>query len=239
MQRQKLQEQVTRYKQLSNSWESTTEALLVLVLAAVLGLFGGTVHCWEFARCQDAGTCANASRGGSVQFSCSFTNYVSVSGDVLYGIANASNYLTLTRSVCAPGERLHINSVTQASECAPWRAWPSALNDEIMSAEGTEMHDKMCGKWIEAGPAAPLRTQYWSFYDIQKANTAVQNADSASYSSARLAATDMGKFFSACQQAILGGSGAIRSSATEAYNHLRTRLEYCRSFAAVVGVAPR
>lgn len=221
----KLVEQVQQYRQLSLSWEGTTEALIVLVVAGILGVFGGAVHCWEYARCHDAATCANASRWRSVELSCSFTNYVSVSGDVLYGSANASsNYLALTRSVCAPGERLHVNSVTRRTECAPWRVWPNALNAEIMSPGAVEMHDQMCGAWIEAGPTAPQEVRHWSFYDTANANAAVVHADSASYASTRLASTDMGKFYAACQQAVLGGSGAIRASAKEAFAHLRTGL---------------
>ena len=227
MQKQKSKEdEVQEYKKLSQSWEGTTEALLVLVVAAVLGMFGGAVHCGEYHRCHEAGTCANASRYRSMELSCSFTNYVSISGDVLYGsfVSNSSNYLALTRGVCAPGERLHVNSVSGQTECAPWRAWPNALNAEIMQPSATAVHDQMCGEWIQAGPSIPLSTTYWSFYDLSKANAAVMHADAASYSSTRLASTDLGKFYTACQQAVLGGSGAIRASGKEAYTHLKTGL---------------
>ena len=219
-------DEAKEYKELSLSWESTTEALLVLVVAAALGVFGGAVHCAEYHSCHEAGTCANASRYRSMELSCSFTNYVSVSGDVLYGsfVSNYSNYLTLTRGVCAPGERLHINSVSGQTECAPWRSWPNALNAEIMQPGATAVHDQMCGAWIQAGPSVPLSTTYWSFYDLSKSNAAVMHADAAAYSSTHLASTDLGKFYSACQQAVLGGSGAIRASGKGAYSHLKTGL---------------
>ena len=93
-----------------------------------------------------------------------------------------------------------------------------------MSLGDTEMHEQMCGAWINAGPVFPTDVRYWSFYDTDNANAAVVNADSAAYSSTRLAATDMGKFYAACQQAILGGSAAIRASAKGAFAHLKTRL---------------
>ena len=220
-----LRKQVSDYKTLSLSWEGTTEALLLLVVALIVGLASGAVHCWEYSRCHSAGTCSNASRWRmNTELSCSYTNFVSVSGDVLYGHLNNTNYLDLTRSICSPGERLHINSVSGRSECAPWRSWPSALNSEIMQPGATKMHDQMCGAWIDAGPIAPQSIRYWSFYDGINENAAVENADRALYSSSRLSATDMGKFYTSCQQAILGGSGAIRASGKEAYAHLKTRL---------------
>ena len=212
------------YRALRAEAEAVTEALVILVIASFLGIFGGFVHCSEYARCHDAGTCSNASRWRVMELSCSFTNHVSIAGDALYGSSNASYFSILTRSVCAAGERLHVNSVTGSTECAPWRSWPSALNAEIMQPEATDKHDQMCGAWIQAGPLMPQSVEYWSFYDTAKANAAIVNAETASYSSTRLAATDMGKFYAACQQAILAGSAAIRASAKGAYVHLKSAL---------------
>ena len=141
--------------------------------------------------------------------SCSFTNYVEVQTDVLYGRGNGS-YVALTRSVCAPGERLHINSITSNAECAPYRSWPDAINHEIMKAGGATKHEEMCGAWIDAGETIQETVRYWSFYDTDRANTAVQHAESNLYASTRLSSTDMGKFYTSCTQAVLGGSGAIR-----------------------------
>ena len=219
-----LRERLARERNLSASWEATAESLIVLVVALGFGLFGGAVHCYEYTACHQAGTCSNASRGRVMELSCAFYNHVTVSGDVLYGKGNQSSYQSLTQSVCAPGERLHINSVTTRVECAPWRSWPNALNAEIMRPGAAAVHDQVCGAWIDAGPMAPAHIHYWSFYDGLKANAAVRNAELALYSSTRLSATDMGKFYTSCQHAILGGSGAIRSSAKAAYDLLKTGL---------------
>ena len=89
-----------------------------MVIALVVGLAGGGVQCYEYMQCSDAQTCSNASRWRMADLSCSFTNYVDVQTDVLYGRGNGS-YVALTRSVCAPGERLHINTLTDRTECAP------------------------------------------------------------------------------------------------------------------------
>lgn len=207
------------------SWEATAEALMILVAAFVVGIGGGVVQCYEYTKCHEARLCSNASRFRPLEMSCSFVNYVSVSGDVLYGNGNASStHMSLTRSVCAPGERLHTNSITGAGECAPWRSWPNALNAEIMDTDATSVHDQMCGAWIEAGPTVAETVSYWSFYDSVNADHAVLNADKAVYSSVRLSATDLGKFFASCQHTILGGSGAIRASGKEAYAYLKTGL---------------
>ena len=204
------------------SWESATEALLILFVAFVIGLGGGAVQCYEYMDCYDKGLCTNASRWRAVGLSCSFTNHVTVQADALYGGGNGT-FTSLTRSVCAPGERLHTSSLTGSTECAPYRSWPNALNTEIMQPGATSRHMEMCGEWIDAG-AVLTNTMYWSFYDQDNANAAVQNAEAGLYASTRLSATDMGKFYTACASTILGGTGAIRSSAKEAYVHLNTGL---------------
>lgn len=219
-----LKERVAQLEDLSWSWEATTEALLVLGAALLVGIFGGGVHCYEYSRCHAAGTCANASWWRPLEMSCSFTNYVSVSGDRLYGYSNGTDLVSLTRGVCAAGERMHVNAGTHLPECAPWRSWPSALNTEIMKPGASSMHEQMCGAWIDGGPAVPLSVDYWSFYDGAKADAAVRRADAAMYSSARLGATDMGKFYAACEHTVLGGSAAIRAAAKAAYEHLKTGL---------------
>lgn len=211
---------------MSVSREAIIEALTVLVIASCIGIVGGFVHCSEYARCRDAGThpatCSNASRWRVMELSCSFTNHVSIAADALYDNSDASDFSTLTRGVCAPGERLNVNSITGIQECVPWRSWPNALNAEIMQSEATDKHDQMCGAWIQAGQSLPQSVEYWSHYDTANTNTAIVNAETATYSSARLAATDMGKFFAACQQAILSGSAAIRASAKGAYEYLKS-----------------
>lgn len=212
-----------QYKQLAISWEASTEALLIVIAAFVVGLVGGGVHCVEYRRCSAAQTCTNASRWRMAELSCSFTNFVDVQTDVLYGGGNGS-YVDLTRSVCAPGERLHVNSISEKTECAPYRSWPNALNQEIMSPGAATKHEEMCGAWIDAGNAIVTKTKYWSFYDTENANDAVQHAEAGMYASTRLSATDMGKFYSSCTQTVLGGPGAIRSSAEAAYAYFKAQL---------------
>jgi hypothetical protein len=202
-------------------WHDATEAFLLVAIASTLGIFGGVAQCYEFYRCDHSRTCSNTS---SRALSCSFVNSVTIAGDVLYGSVQDGSHATLTRGVCAPGERMHLNSLTHALECAPWRAWPDALNEEIMSPGASAMHDQMCGAWLDAGPTAPLRTTYWSFYDQTAANAAVVASDVASFSSSRLASGDLGKLFASCQHTVLGGSGAIRASAVVAYHHLKLGL---------------
>lgn len=217
-------EEALQYKQLAVSWEATSEALLILVVALFAGLSGGAVQCYEYAACTEAQTCTNASRWRMGGLSCSFTNYVTVQADMLYGGGNGT-YLELVRSVCAPGERLHINSVTEQTECAPFRAWPDARNLEIMDPKASTEHMRMCGAWIEAGSVINSRTSYWSFYDDSKTNAAVKHAEASLYASTRLSSTDLGKFHTACQHTVLGGTGAIRQAAKEAYAYLVSGLQ--------------
>lgn len=206
------------------SWAATTEALLIVTAAVFVGIFGGAVQCIEYAACHEARLCSNASWWRPMELSCSFYNRVTLSGDKLYGSANASDLGSLTRGVCSPGERMHVNYVTGRTECAPWRAWPSALNTEIMKPGAAAMHDKVCGAWIDAGPTAPTAVSYWSFYDGKNADAAIRASEKGAYSSSRLSATDMGKFYAACQQTVLAGSTAIRASGKGAYEHLKTGL---------------
>ena len=186
----------------------------VVGLAAVIGVGAAVIQCNSAAACLSAGTCKSSGF-------CSFENSVSVISDSLYSdnSHNMSRFEELTRGVCAPGERMHINLVTGLEECAPWRAWPDALNHEIQGS-GTSKHEQMCGAWIEAGPAVPTFTEYWSFYDGYYEEQALRAAQATTFSSARLASTDLGKLYASCHHTILGGSGAIRENAVQAYQYL-------------------
>ena len=201
-------------------WGASLEAAAIVLAAIVVAVAGAALHCAEYGTCSADKTCVNASRTRPLGMSCSFTNFVTIAGDVMYGNASAAAYAALTRGVCAPGERLHLNSISGLAECAPWRSWPSALNTEIMDPGAATRHGQACGAWIEAGPRWPTTIDYWSFYDGEKAAAAVQQAEVATYASSRLSAGDMGKFYTACQHAVLGGSAAIRASAKEAYLYL-------------------
>ena len=72
--------------------------------------------------------------------------------------------------MCAPGERLHLNSISGHEECAPYRSWPNAFNAEIADPTAATDHDKACGKWIAASNTPYtwemlFEPTYWSFYD--------------------------------------------------------------------------
>lgn len=206
---------------------ASLEAVLVVATSLVVGLFAGSVHCEELRVCSAAGTCASASTWGDEWYTCSFTNHVNVVSDKLYGSderGDATFSAALTREVCAPGEKLHRNSVTSAIECAPWRTWPDAFDPKIADADATLEHDQACGAWIQAGPAVQPSVEYHAFYDGSRGVAAVQHADQYAYRSTRLSGTDMGKFYTACSATILSGAAAVRSSAKEAYAHLQTGL---------------
>ncbi len=144
--------------------ESTVETLLILLFSLVVGLLVSYLHCNEHRECTTAKTCVSTSENF-----CSFANSVSVIGDTLYGSVSDSTHALLTRGVCAPGERLHTNSVSNKLECAPWRTYPDALNTEVMSEKpvtaSTPLHEKFCGAWIAAGDTMRTNVQYLSFYD--------------------------------------------------------------------------
>lgn len=218
--------------------ESTVEVLVVLGLAVTAGLFGGALHCYEHSLCDSAKTCANASSPNSIALMrCSFSNYVTVSGDVIYGGATNKTYTELTRGVCAPGERLHTNSVTGYAECVAWRAWPSAFNEEIAQEGAASFHQKACGNWIDAGPVAPSSVEFWAFHDDEQFQEEVVHATGFLHSSSRLSSTDVGKFETACQVSVEGGNGAVRRSALEAYLFLKAGLQNLTSERRVLEAA--
>ena len=148
------------YKNLSVSWEATPSAS-VLVIASILGIFGGAVHCYEYARCHDAGTCMNASRWRTMKFSQFYQLRISGWRRLAWQCQCKRLFKTDLRA-CAPGERLHINSVTGSTECAPWRSWPSALNAEIMQLGAADKHDRSAAHGCRDPRCCSV--EYWSFY---------------------------------------------------------------------------
>ena len=196
------------------SYSPVLQTFSVLGVAVAVGVGAAVLQCRSSASCLDEGTCRSSGF-------CSYENTVSGMTDAAYayGSDNMSRFEELTRGVCAPGERLHVNLVSGQQECAPWRAWPDALNHEIQG-EGSSKHLQMCGSWIEAGPAVQTQNQYWSFYDGYHEENAVRSSQATTFSSSRLASTDLGKLYASCQHTILGGSGAIRENAAQAYQYI-------------------
>ena len=212
----------------AHRWEdSVLEALIVLAAGVVVSLFGLGYQCYELEACATAQTCVNVSHShvaGFVLPSCSFVNHISMAGDLLYN-ATQDSYALLARGVCAPGERLHLNSITGHEECAPYRAWPSAFNTEIADPAATSDHDKACGKWIAASNTPYtwdmlFQPTYWSFYDDAATRAAILNIERTLFASSRLSSSELGKFYSMCTHTALGGNGAIRASAVQAYEWL-------------------
>tara|TARA_Y100000768_G_scaffold107564_1_gene78974 strand:+ start:15561 stop:17741 length:2181 start_codon:yes stop_codon:yes gene_type:complete len=209
-------------------WYTACEATAVLFGALLVAGAGGVYHCYEYAQCKASGHCILATRLRPLAVGCAFVNSVSMEADVLYNGTVGMLYSS-TRSVCSPGERLYLNQ-DEGVECAPKRAWPNALNTEIMDLNRGSYHERACGAWISAGNyvfnpdgnslTSIMRPQYWSFYDANAANEAVRHAEANIYSSARLSASVMGKFYAACQTTVLGGNAAIRASAILAYRYL-------------------
>jgi hypothetical protein len=222
---------------------SVTETMLVLGMGILAGAGGLVAQCIEYERCKKENACISAAEGsvldGSGIFSikplCSFTNRIPIAASAVYepgtpasnddnesGDSSSTNmrYVETTRSVCAPGERLTRQQTTGAVECTPWRSWPDAMNQEIMDPTGSSLHMRTCGQWISAGPATQQYVEQWSFYDSSNQRAAVQNADTAMFSSVRLTGSDMGKVYASCQQAVASGSSAVLSSAKKAYTQL-------------------
>ena len=215
-------------KSVLDLWHAACEASAILIGALLVAGASGAYHCHEYAKCKDTRHCILATRLRPLEVGCAFINTVSIEADVLYNGTVGMLYSS-TRSVCSPGERLYTDA-NGGVECAPKRAWPNALNTEIMNSEGGTYHDRACGAWISAGnyvfnPDANSLTsimtpKYWSFYDSDTANAAVMRAEASAYSFSRLQHSDMGKFYSACQTTVLGGNSAIRASAIAAYRYL-------------------
>lgn len=207
------------------------QTLFVVLLALAVSLGG------LFFQCNAASACASKNECTRVGL-CSFKNRVALSTDIIYeGVqpnqssnsddttynANMQRFEELTRGVCAPGERLHLNLLTGLEECAPWRAWPDALNHEI-HGEGPKNHQQMCGAWINAGSGLTLKTEYWSLHDVYYGQAATRASEATTFSSSRLASTDLGKLYASCLHTVIGGQGAIQESSSQAYSYLAQKI---------------
>ena len=198
------------------------EAVAVLGAALIVAVGGGVVHCLEFQSCKGDGTCMKAMHWRSIEPMCSFTTVVTLEGDLLYNgsLGPVASLASSTRGVCAPGERMGLDAAGDVT-CVAFRSWPDALNHEVADPDASSHHQKWCGRWLDAGNAwLDGSPKYLSFHDEYAVAAAVRKAEAASFSSPRLASTDMGKLFAACSRTVLGGNHAIRSAATMAYDYL-------------------
>lgn len=202
------------------------EVAAVLGTALVAAVGGGVMQCVAYQHCKDDGTCMAARHWRFIEPMCSFTTSVSLEGDVLYNgsLGPVAGLASSTRGVCAAGERMALDSTGDVS-CVAFRSWPDAINHEVADPSASSHHQRWCGRWLDAGNAwIDGSPKYLSFHDEYVLAEAVRKAEAASFSSARLTATDLGKLYSACSRTVLGGSHAVRSAATLAYDYLLTGL---------------
>ena len=210
--------------------DAVVECFLVLAIGLLAGGGGLVAQCLEYERCSKKRTCTSALTLRRVPSVCSFTNSIPATADVVFNPGESTSptdphpsrteYVETTRGVCAPGERLTSNPISNAAECAPWRSWPSAINAEIGDPDAVPLHLRTCGRWIAAGASVVRHVEQWSFYDNARQRGAVEHADAAMFSSARLTGSDMGKVHSACTQVVVAGPHAIAMTARHAYAKL-------------------
>ncbi len=216
-------------------FDPTTEALIIVLAAVVVSIGGGIVQCQQRDDCVALKTCANTSTNAWIGLSCSFTNYVDLAGDRVYNGVNPDTFVSLTRGVCAPGERMVVSGGMATSTCAPHYPYPNALSTEIMDPDGVHQHDKSCGRWIDAKPTLSVtRVQSFSFYDNANFENAIYKAEKALYTGSRMSFTDMGKFYATCERTAATGSAAIRASAVQAYTLLASGIN-TTDYAAAIG----
>ena len=223
---------------------SSFQALGVVVVALAASVVVLIFQCNVASECVSNQKCT---RSGM----CSFKNRVTFLMDAIYeGVqpgmssnsndtmynANMDRFEELSRGVCAPGERLHINLLTGLEECTPWRAWPNALNHEIQG-DGPKKHEQMCGRWIDADSGLTLKNIFWSLYDHSYEQAATRASEATTFSSSRLASTDIGKLYGSCLHTVVGGQGAIRESSSQAYSYLASKIGKVSSRREVLSVA--
>ena len=198
--------------------DASTETLIIFVAAIVAGLGGGAYQCTLLADCDADGVCGN-----TTETSCSFKTHVGLVGDRLYGTSTNESLSSLTRGVCAHGERLQ-TTYDGKQRCLPYRPWPNALTAEIEDPSKAAPHERYCGKWIAAGSSTITKPEYFTFYRETEAADAMKRLEAIQYTSPYLATSDLGKFHASCTRSVLGGSGALRAAAVKAYEHLLSQL---------------
>ena len=217
----------------TGSWE----ALAVLVSATLFAAAGAGWTCLVRSWCLQDGTCV-AMNGSALfpTFQCSFANKVPLMSDLLFQdtASMSSNLAGLTRGMCGVGERLTLSELTGRSTCMLLRPYHDALDQEVMEPSASTDHERACGAWLNGGvalqPSLVQTVEYLAFDDTAERAAAVRSAEAAQYAGSRLSGTNPGKLRTACQRAVLGGSGALRAAGQLAY-------EYLVEVAAIEGVA--
>ncbi len=196
--------------------DGSVQGVVVLVVALAAGVLSYFWHLAVAEHCISAGTC---SRIGDT---CSFVNNVGIAGDAIFGSDKNDSLALFTRGVCAPGERLQLDT-KKRRRCRPHYPYPDALNGEIMDLGATTEHMHACGEWIDADDSTMrTKTEYRAFYHSDEAADAIRALERDRIASTYTTSTDMDKLYAACTRTVVGGPAALRAAAVKAYQHLLT-----------------
>jgi len=152
---------------------------------------------------------------------------VGVFTDVTYN-ANASveGLSTMLRGLCSPGDRTQLNPSTNEIECVPFFPFPSAINTEIMDADGSSPAGQACGKWMDAGGFSTwTRVTRRGNYDNNEWADDLEEARVAATKTSRIATGAMGKFRAECSRTALAGAAALRSAAVRSYTYMEEYID--------------
>lgn len=211
----------------SGSWES----LFLVGFASLCALISVVWQCTERANCA-AETCLDPTAStGWIARQCSFRRHVPFVSMLLHTPSSNGSLESLTRGMCALGERLYTSPVTNELGCLPLRPFPDALQYEIMNPSmrcDTELQvpttcytDRACGRWIGSltGSALNDRVDRYATTDYTERIEAVRNDAARRGSSASTATTTIGKVRAACRRTLLGGVAAIHQATIRAFNY--------------------
>lgn len=201
---------------LAKEEESNFAVVVVLGVAGLVTGFAWTTQCAAQYACAREGTCHDISEG-----SCSFRNAVTPAGLRAFNMSHdVSALASLTRGVCAPGERQTIEFATRTLTCARSPAFPDALSREAGEAGADEPHRKTCGRWIDANKA-PHRIEYYSFFDEDDVERDVLHAVKEDFST-YYQSSDRQLFQSACERILT--NGALAPATASAYDYLKNKM---------------
>jgi hypothetical protein len=203
-----------------NEFEKPTEESNFAVVAAlgaavVAAAFGWTTVCASQYACVHDGTCH-----AIYENSCSFRNAVTPAGFRIFNVSQETSALaSLTRGVCAPGERQTVVFGTSTLACARAPAFPDAFTPEAGDPEAVDHHRRACGKWIDANKA-PTEVQYYSFFDDEDVKRDVLEAVQEDFSTF-YQTNDRQVFQAACERMLT--NGAVAPAASVSYEFLKAK----------------
>lgn len=193
------------------------QSLAVVAIALTVSVAGFAWSCLVRSWCVEAGTCVARTGLHDGMSQCSFTTVVPLVSDLLHHNTTLGlSFDSLTRGLCGAGERLHMSSISGTATCMLLRPYPDALDSELMNPNASSDHQKACGAWIGGGGPP----DYLAFVDGAERTQAIRHAEAQVYGGARIATTNLGKFYASCQRTTQAGSAAVRSAGELAYAHL-------------------